>query len=322
MSKVAQFSKSGVDAMEANQIKKTKKPFRLYEHPWLGMLASMCTSIAAMMLAGTVVFGLLGLPDDQPLAQFTHGISHHLLTALVLTPFLLRLPKGKSSYKKYLEDIGLTRIQPFLRLVLLALSCYLILALCQVLASIVYRLFEDYPVTWRFIREAFDLSGDLPPVSAGLLVTIPSMFEELSARGIILTTFLNKYSGRKAIIFSSIGFGLMHLLNLANGRELIWVLGQVLWTFLIALFYGYVFVRTGSLLPSMIVHYLSNAFIGSLTGYIQVRASLEIQALYGVILSHGILPTTLMILWARFFMMKWIPVSGQSYLRRANEKGL
>ena len=73
------------------------------------------------------------------------------------------------------------------------------------------------------------------------------------------------------------------------------------------LFYGYVFVRTRSLLVPMIVHYLGNVFIGSLTAYLQSRASIEMQALYGVIFSLGIVPTTLMILWARFFINRWIP---------------
>lgn len=306
--------------MEVNRNKNIKNRFRLHEHPWLGMAASMAMGVVAMFVAGTVVFGILGLPDDQPLGQFTQGMTYHLLGALVLIPFLLRLPKGKSSYKQFLEDIGLTRIRPFLRLVLLALSCYLILGLCQAAGSVVFRFFEGNPLTWGFVQQVFDLSGDLPPVSAGLLVTFPSMFEELSARGIVLTTFLNKYPERKAIIFSSLGFGLMHLLNLTQGRELIWVLAQVVWGFCMGLFYGYVFVKTRSLLPSMIVHYLGNAFIGSLTGYIQTWASIEIQALYGVIFSLGIFPTALMILWARFFIKKWIPDRRQPDLRRMYEK--
>jgi membrane protease YdiL (CAAX protease family) len=99
----------------------------------------------------------------------------------------------------------------------------------------------------------------------------------------------------------------MHLLNLTNGRELVWVMGQVVWAFTIGLFYGYVFVRTRSLLPPMIVHYLGNVFISSLTGYIQTRASIDIQVLYGVLFSLGVLPVTLMILWARFFSSRWLP---------------
>jgi membrane protease YdiL (CAAX protease family) len=98
----------------------------------------------------------------------------------------------------------------------------------------------------------------------------------------------------------------MHLLNLTNGANVVWVMGQVTWAFIIGLFYGYVFVRTRSLLPSMIVHYLGNVFIGSLTGYMQSRASIEIQVLYGVTLSLGVIPVILMILWTKFFTSRWL----------------
>jgi membrane protease YdiL (CAAX protease family) len=226
-----------------------KAGFKLFEHPWLAMLAVMLVTVVSIYATAIVVFVILGMPDDKPLGQFLQSISHYLLCTLLLVPFILRLPKGKGSYGKYLEDIGLTRVQPFFRLLLLGLSCSLILMFSQAGATIIYRLFEGIPLNWNFIRQIFDLSGDLPPQSAGLLITIPSMFEELVFRGIVLTTFLNRYSTRNAIIFSSLGFGLMHLLNLANGRDLVWVLGQVAWAFCLGLFYGYIFVSTKSLLP-------------------------------------------------------------------------
>ena len=91
------------------------------------------------------------------------------------------------------------------------------------------------------------------------------------------------------------------------GSELIWVLGQVIWAFSIGLFYGYVFGKTKSLLPSMIVHFLGNVFIGSITLYLQNRASIEVQALYGVLFFFGILPTTLMCLWTKFYTTRWLP---------------
>jgi membrane protease YdiL (CAAX protease family) len=293
---------------ENNQIKKTK--FRLYEHPWLSLLAVVLTTIVSIILANNLV-RWIGLSLNTPAGEFANAITYHVLTIFIFVPFVLRLPKGKRTYRQYLDDIGLTRVQPFIRLVLLGLSCCIILALSQAAASFAYRISEGLPLTMNFVRQVFDLSGDLPPGSQSLLVSFPSIFEEAVFRGIVLTVFMDKYSERKAIIFSALGFGLMHLLNLASGRELVWVLGQVVWAFILGLFYGYIFVRTRSLLPPMIVHYLGNAFIGSLTGYMQSRASIEMQALYGVIFSLGIIPTTLMILWTRFFVSRWLP-SGQS----------
>lgn len=289
-----------------NNIQTEKRKFRLHEHPWLSLLAVVVTIVVSIILASNLVMWM-GLSLFSSTGQFAHTITFQILTVFIFVPFVLRLPKGKRTFRQYLDDIGLTRVRPFFRLVLLGLSCYLILALSQAAASFTYRLSEGLPITGRFLRQVFDLSGDLPPGSSSLFITIPSIFEEVVFRGIVLTVFLGKYSERKSIIFSALGFGLIHLLNLANGRELVWVLGQVVWAFILGLFYGYVFVRTRSLLPPMIVHYLGNVFISSLTGYMQSRASIEIQALFGVIFSLGIVPTTLMILWTRFFVARWLP---------------
>ena len=293
---------------QKDSIQTEKKPFRLYEHPWFSLMAVVVTTVVSVFLANIVVLGI-GLSLSSPIGQFANGMTFQILTVFLLVPFVLRLPMGKRTFRQYMDDIGLSRIQPFVHLVLLALSCYVILAFSQVAASFVYRLSEGLPITWYFVRQVFDLSNDLPPGSPSLLISIPSIFEEVVFRGILLTVFLSRYSQRQSIIFSSLGFALMHLLNLVSGRELVWVMGQVVWAFILGLFYGYMFIKTRSLLPPMIVHYLSNVFISSLTGYMQSRASIEIQTLYGVIFSLGVIPTTLMILWTRYFTSKWLPGS-------------
>lgn len=297
----------------------SKRNLRLFEHPWLSLLAVVVASVFSIVLSGAVIFGLIGLPDDAPAVQFAQGISYHLLTGFILAPFVLRLPKGKRTFRRYLDDIGLSNVRPFFRLALLGLSCSVILALSQVAASFVFRLSQGLPVDGSFVQRVLDLSGVLPPDSPSLLVSLPSAFEEVAFRGIILTVFLGRYSERRSIIFSSLGFGLMHVLNLVMGRELVWVMGQVVWASSIGLFYGYVFVRTRSLLPPMIVHYLGNVTIGWLTAYLQSQASIETQALYGVILSFGVVPTTLMTLWTRFFSSRWLPGSGDRGLPDGQE---
>jgi hypothetical protein len=60
------------------------------------------------------------------------------------------------------------------RLLLLALSCYLLLAVCQATGVVVYRLPLDEPLTLEFVLGVFDVSGDLPPESPSLPVALPS----------------------------------------------------------------------------------------------------------------------------------------------------
>jgi hypothetical protein len=151
----------------------------------------------------------------------------------------------------------------------------------------------------------FRFSSEFPPKSNGWLVSLPSILEEFVFRGIILVVFLNKYSSIKAVIYSAISFGLIHLLNLASDKEMIWVLGQVIYNSIAGLFYGYLFLRTKSLLPVILIHYLNNLFIGTVTIYIQSNASVEIQSFYGIVFFFGLIPTTLSIIWIRYFLKKW-----------------
>ncbi|MBN2149431.1 MAG: CPBP family intramembrane metalloprotease, partial [Anaerolineales bacterium] len=141
------------------------------------------------------------------------------------------------------------------------------------------------------------------------LEPFPSIFEEVAFRGVILSVFLTRYSKPKAILFSSLGFGAMHLLNLTADMETVWVLGMVVWSVIFGLFYGVLVLRANSLWPAMLVHYLGNLFIYPLTAYLQRNASVQTQTIYGIIFFFGFLPTTLMILWILLFTKRWpVPI--------------
>lgn len=277
----------------------SKKGFRLLDHPWLVFWLFLFLVIFSMAIPGTVLFGFLKLPQDSGPVRFAQQIIGHALLILVLAPYVLGMPMGRKRLGAYLGDIRLTSMRPLARLIGLGISCYVILMLCQALGSIVYRLSEGTGLTGDFFRSVFDLSRDLPPRSMSVLVSFPTIFEEVAFRGILLGYLLTRYSRNRAIAVSAAGFGLVHALNLLSGRDPLWVTGQVLWAFVFGLFYAYLFVKTGSLLPNMIVHYLGNVFVGTLNHYLQSSASTEIQVLYGIIFTFGILPTVLMILWVR-----------------------
>jgi membrane protease YdiL (CAAX protease family) len=188
----------------------------------------------------------------------------------------------------------------------LGLTCYLIIALSQATGVLVYRLSQGQSIDGSFIRYAFVLTRELPPQSDSWLQSIPSIFEEITFRGLVLAIFLRFYSKSKAILFSSIMFGLMHILTIADGRPPVWSAGQVLWAAILGIFYGYVTIKSNSLLPAMMVHYLGNLFVSAINGYIQNNAAIAVQAIYGVIFTFGIVPSLLMILWTRFFANRWL----------------
>ncbi|MCU0485943.1 MAG: CPBP family intramembrane metalloprotease, partial [Anaerolineales bacterium] len=223
------------------------KRFQLYQHPWLGMLAVMLTWVVALFICTIVANYPLKLTPGSQKSLFTTDLLAHITLLFVLVPFVLRLPAGKQPYRAYLDSIRLSRVRPFFQLLLLALSCYLIQALCQAGGVLVYRVSQGLPITWISMRITFDFVNLVPSDSWSWLNPLPSIFEEVAFRGVVLSLFLTRYSKPQAVLFSALGFGAMHLLNLISGRETVWVLGQFVWSTIFGLFYGVLVLKTNSL---------------------------------------------------------------------------
>jgi membrane protease YdiL (CAAX protease family) len=282
--------------------------FQLAQHPWLSLLIIIMAEAIAMIIFMVVVVGVFKRPRDAPMTGFISGTLAHITVLFLLVPFALGLPEGTRSFKAYVDAIRLSQVQPFTQLLLLGLSSYLILAFCQISGVLVYRAFQRKPISGEFIHTAFSLASDSPLKSWGWLVPIPSIFEEVAFRGVVLSLFLTKYSEPYAILFTALGFGASHLFNLLSGKKPVWVLGQVVWAAILGLFYGTIVLKSNSLFPAMLFHYLSNLFVGPLTSYLQKSGSIKAQAVYGVLFSFGLIPTTLMILWVVMFTTLW-PIS-------------
>lgn len=284
---------------------------RLAKHPWRALLLLLAIQPVCYLLVGVVLYGILRMPRDlsnmeslSTAALFTAGG----FLAYVIVPFFLRIPKGRRTFREYLDDIRLTRTRPFFRLLILTLSCVLVLILCQGTGSLVYRLSEGKPLTREFLRQVFDLAAALPPRSMLLFAQFFSGFEEVAFRGVLLTMLLAAHPPRNAIVYSALAFGAMHLPALLAGHALVLTLGQVVWAFLFGLFYGYLFIMSGSLLPPMIIHWLSNVFQAPLTEYWQTAPPV-VGAAYGVVFGYG-LATLLLLPWVRFFCARWLSARG------------
>ncbi len=263
----------------------------------------VCQSIVGLVL----VWGFK-LTNGAPIASFWLVLLSNLLLLFIIVPFVLGFPKRSHPYETYLSEIRLTNVRPLLRLILLGVSCYLIVAVSTVAGVLIYRFTHGLPVNMSFMRYSFVLSNELPPHSMNWLYSLPSILEEVAFRGVILTMFLRFYNQPKAILFSAVGFGVIHLGNMLSGGDPVWVTGQAVWAAIIGLFYGYVTIKTNSLLPAMIVHYLGNLFMPALNAYIQANATIPEQVIYGIVFILGAVPTFLMILWVRGYT-SWIKMT-------------
>ncbi|MFA8434464.1 MAG: lysostaphin resistance A-like protein [Marinifilaceae bacterium] len=85
-----------------------------------------------------------------------------------------------------------------------------------------------------------------------LAVAAP-ILEELLMRGVVLEGLLQNYEPRKAIIWSAVFFGVLHM-NLA----------QFVGAFLIGIVIGWLYWKTDSLWPGILIHFVNNslAFAG------------------------------------------------------------
>ncbi len=74
------------------------------------------------------------------------------------------------------------------------------------------------------------------------------LLEEILLRGIVLDGFLKQYNPAKAIVWSAVLFGVMHLVPV-----------QVVNAFMLGLVLGWLYYRTGSLWPGICLHFVNNA---------------------------------------------------------------
>jgi len=285
-----------------------KSVFSIKRKPWLFSFLIIIFWIICNVLVVIALSLILQLKDYTNVPTPWPTLLANILMIFIVAPFILGFPEKGQSFGDYLSEIRLTKMKPLLGLILLGLSCYVILALSQASGVLVYRLTEGLPIDGTFMRSSFVLANELPPRSSSWLFSTPSFFEEIIWRGVVLAAFLRVYPKPKSILFSAIAFGIWHILELVNGHSLVYAFGAVIWAAITGLFYAYVTLKSNSLLPAMIVHYLANLFVSSLNAYIQSNASTLSIAIYGVIFTFGIIPTALMILWTRFFTNHWLNI--------------
>lgn len=128
-------------------------------------------------------------------------------------------------------------------------AAYLILSVISLLA---FSFMIDFAISFmpwlpNLMENTFDT------LQAGWLgILVISVFgpilEEVLFRGAITTVLLKKYSPAKAIILSALIFGIFHINPV-----------QIFVATLIGLFLGWVFYKTASLVPCILIHMVNNA---------------------------------------------------------------
>ncbi len=83
-----------------------------------------------------------------------------------------------------------------------------------------------------------------------VLAIFPAIYEELIFRGVILQGLRSRFNDVSAVLLTSLMFAIMHL-NLQ----------QLVYPFILGCIMGWVVLRTGSLVSSMLVHFINNFLV-------------------------------------------------------------
>lgn len=132
------------------------------------------------------------------------------------------------------------------KLVLVAL--FLVFSLQLILSLLLYPLLGlDYDTTDLFhVNASSSLLSKIVLVIA--LAVTPAIFEELFFRKTMIS-FSNRYGDTFALLFSALLFGMLHM-NLSQG----------LFAFVMGLLFGAIYLYSGDIKLTMIIHFLNNGF--------------------------------------------------------------
>ena len=235
---------------------------RLLEYPILTCILVIIVYLVSIIIGevSSAIISSLFLEDNALLSQiarFAILLLPNSFVLLWLVPKAMLIPSGKITLDNYLNAIRLDRqsARPFAKNILYALLCVSIFCFGFFIASL---------LTGEYIFEISRILG-LPDNQENMKTfvfvfnLVPGIFEEIAYRGVILVLLLRKYSEKASIIISGIMFGISHfILVLIYGFS--WnTLSQVITGILIGAFFAYLALKSGTLLITIVIHYLYNA---------------------------------------------------------------
>ena len=211
-------------------------------YPKIKHAVLLCLLFFGIQLAAGIVFELI---------SFLFGISADsiayetgLIFIYILSFGVIILISFKKSGKKFNEVFLFKNVSAGIWASVIIFSSGFVIISSEIDNLINYIL--PMPV---FLQEIFDsmLGNNYFVISVISVGILPAFFEEMFFRGIVLGGFRQNYPQTKAILISSLLFGLIHL----NPY-------QFVTAFLIGIVMGYVLIKTDSILPAMYMHLFNN----------------------------------------------------------------
>lgn len=148
------------------------------------------------------------------------------------------------------------------------------IGLCRSEVSAAKMWFYIPPVICAALPLFFGIGLQQPPVET-VFRTISMLFvgflEEVIFRGFLFKGIC-KSNVTRAVIISSVTFGIGHIVNLFNGYDLFSNIVQIVFAVAVGFMLVFIFYRTGSLLACIGFHSLNNCVSGFASGEILINA--------------------------------------------------
>ncbi|MFQ6749765.1 MAG: lysostaphin resistance A-like protein [Clostridia bacterium] len=231
--------------MNHTQINVFKKP----ENPFFN--ATMVYLIIMVAFVGVRIFGQFGLlnflGDFEDLA---YSLIIQVGIIFGLTLVLYKMFTGKS-VKAIFKEFNFKPISFKAVLLCIGISVCLIIfnTAFNSIYTMILQLFGYSPASSTIT--SYPLSMFLVALFASAV--LPAFCEEFANRGMLLNG-LKKLGVKKAIVISGLLFALMHL-----------NVGQFGYAFMVGMFFAFVCIATGSIVPGIIMHFLNNGIVEYLT---------------------------------------------------------
>ncbi len=226
------------------------------------LLATVATSIVVSIVAAISggVGSLAERMSSGPMSLLSYALSMGLTIVGVLIYKKLRRGEGRAF------RLSLRGFNP-----MLILWGFVLVLITGIVIEPVLNLFPE-----SFLKLVNQM-GAKGGWSILMLVILAPVMEEVLFRGILLEAVRSKYSSGRAIVVSALMFGVIHFIP-----------QQVVNAFVIGLILGYIYVRTDSLWPVIIIHALNNAMAYVIMQWsddanLTVRSLIENDTIYAVV---------------------------------------
>jgi len=217
---------------------------------------------------------------------------------LVIVPFGLKLPNGKETLKQYSSAIGLKPFRPLWQELLIGISSFLIFGLISLLMSLLLG-------SYNFLYNVEVLFSPPNPLLLPSFLAMgwfrifymlsPGIWEEIAFRGVILNLQKKRYTQNIVILLNGIIFGLFHYINLLTIPDPFSISLQVFFASCLGIALSYIYFKSKSLIPCIIIHFLINAFGILFYPYAITPINSVLFQVFGI----SILPMIFMILFVR-----------------------